>query len=165
MGLYSSPTLYLPAFVVSLQIEQLVLWVAAVLALIYVLRIIRLARDGIIYAIRGLLSSGIIGAGLAFLVLRETGNQETAAVVAILSGVAAAQLTPARSRYIPKRVRRAAIAKFEATGQKYDSKVHDLDHIVPFARGGGHTVDNLRVVDRRKNRSRGKKMPGIRDVL
>lgn len=165
MTLHCASGVFLVALAAPLQVEQLVLWVAALLGLIYVLRLIRLARDGIVYALRGVVLSGIVGAVLAVLVSRETGNQDAAAIVGVLAAVASAQLIPARSRYIPKRVRRATIAKFEATGQKYDPKIHDLDHIVPFARGGGHSTDNLRVVDRRKNRSRGKKLPGLRDVL
>jgi hypothetical protein len=68
--------------------------------------------------------------------------------------------TPGRSRHIPTRVRRKKIADYELrTGKKYNSHTVELDHNIPFSRGGSHTGDNLRVVEKRKNRSKGAKSP------
>lgn len=69
-----------------------------------------------------------------------------------------------RSRWIPVAKRRKAIAKWETrTGKRFDPKTYEIDHIVPFARGGWHTGDNLRVVRRDANRRKGGKEPTLED--
>jgi hypothetical protein len=72
---------------------------------------------------------------------------------------------PRTGRGIPKSVRRNVIARYEATGKKFDPKLHDMDHIVPFSKGGDHSEENLRVVDRSTNRRRGAEMPKFRDLI
>ncbi len=63
-------------------------------------------------------------------------------------------------RYIPRSVRRKVIKRFEsATGQKYNSRDLEIDHVVPFSKGGSSTEDNLRVIPRRENRAKGAKSP------
>ena len=37
----------------------------------------------------------------------------------------------------------------------------ELDHIVPYSKGGQHTVDNLRVLCKPCNRRKGASMPGV----
>ncbi len=65
-----------------------------------------------------------------------------------------------RSRHVPRIERRKAIARFErGTGERYDPRLYDIDHVVPFSRGGSNTADNLRVVSRSKNRSKGARSP------
>jgi 5-methylcytosine-specific restriction endonuclease McrA len=49
-------------------------------------------------------------------------------------------------------------------GEKYDSRKHHIDHVWPFSGGGSHTVDNLRVIERRKNLRKGAKRPRIREM-
>lgn len=57
-------------------------------------------------------------------------------------------------------VRRRVVAKWVAsTGKKYDSRTHEIDHIVPYSKGGGETEDNLRVIEKKKNRSKGARGP------
>jgi hypothetical protein len=70
---------------------------------------------------------------------------------------------PSRKRYIPKALRREVIARFEQKGGKFDPQRHELDHIVPFSKGGDHSLTNLRVIEKSINRSRGSKMPKLRD--
>jgi hypothetical protein len=82
----------------------------------------------------------------------------------LLGGIVAAlivtQRMPARSRHIPASVRRRKIAEHELrTGKKFSLRKHELDHHIAFSRGGSHTEDNLRVVERKKNRSKGAKSP------
>jgi hypothetical protein len=61
-----------------------------------------------------------------------------------------------RSRRIPTGVHRKVIANWETrTGRRYDPKVYEIDHKVPFARHGSHTMDNLRVIRRDANRRKG----------
>ena len=65
-----------------------------------------------------------------------------------------------RSRHVRRAERRKAIARFEReTGQKYNQRRHDIDHVVPFSRGGNNTADNLRVMPRSQNRSKGARSP------
>lgn len=78
------------------------------------------------------------------------------AIVGILGGALIFATGPKRPRYISKLVRREVIVKWEReTGRKYNRRIHDIDHIVPFSRGGSHTADNLRVLEKDKNRSKG----------
>jgi hypothetical protein len=69
-----------------------------------------------------------------------------------------------RSRHIPAKVRRRVIAR-DLKGEKYDPAKHHVDHIWPYARGGGHTPDNLRVIEKEKNLRKGRKPPGLLDWL
>ncbi len=84
-------------------------------------------------------------------------------VMAILAGLVCALLVdrsaPSRSRYIPKSERRKAIARFEMTGRKFNPQTHEIDHVVPFSKGGSSTADNLEVIPRSKNRGKGAKSP------
>ena len=69
-----------------------------------------------------------------------------------------------RSRRIPEARRRRTIEKWETrTGQKFDPKTHEIDHIVPFAKGGWHTPDNLRVMRKDANRRKGHREPSLAD--
>ena len=69
-------------------------------------------------------------------------------------------LIESRSRTIPLAHRRKVIAKWELeTGQKFTPGVHEIDHIIPFAKGGDHAVYNLRVIPLKENRTKGKKSP------
>lgn len=84
-------------------------------------------------------------------------------LVALLAGIVCALIVavrvPKRSRYIPKAERRKAIAKFEVRGRRFNPRIHEIDHVVPFSRGGSNTADNLRVVERERNRSKSAKSP------
>jgi hypothetical protein len=67
-----------------------------------------------------------------------------------------------RSRRIPSEMRRKVIEEWEArSGKHFDPTVQELDHKIPFAKGGGHTMDNLRVV--RKDANRRKAEPTLED--
>ena len=66
--------------------------------------------------------------------------------------------TKPESRHIPARVRRKKEAEFVLkTGKKFDRKKYELDHEVPWSSGGGHHESNIRVVEKKKNRSKGAK--------
>lgn len=98
--------------------------------------------------------------GVAYL-LSQAGRTP---IESLLGGVVAAlivnQMTPSRSRYVPASVKRKKIREYELeTGKKYNPRKHELDHIIPFSKGGSHTEDNLRLVEKRKNRSKGAKSP------
>lgn len=81
--------------------------------------------------------------------------------VALIGGLIIGRLLVpgSTSRYIPARERRKAIARYELSGRKYNSRRHDIDHRVPFSRGGNSSADNLRVTDRHTNRSKKDRSP------
>lgn len=86
--------------------------------------------------------------------------QPAAAIAAGIVGFLLYARRPSRKRGTKAQVRRRVIAKWVAsTGKKYDSRTHEIDHIVPFAKGGGETEDNLRVIEKKANRSKGAKSP------
>jgi len=68
-----------------------------------------------------------------------------------------------RSRYVSKATKRAVIAR-DLKGEKFDPKRHHVDHVWPFSRGGSHTTDNLRVIEKEKNLQKGAKRPRLRDM-
>lgn len=116
-------------------------------------------REGIRHRLRSVLRVELAYLIVAFLLVKAGQSP----VVAILAGFVCALLVdrsaPGRRRYIPKSERRKAIARFELTGRKFNPRVHDLDHVIPFSKGGSSTADNLRVTERRKNRAKGAKSP------
>jgi 5-methylcytosine-specific restriction endonuclease McrA len=69
---------------------------------------------------------------------------------------------PNRGRAIPKRIRQVVIER-DLQGAKFDATIHHIDHIVPFSKGGDHSLLNLRILPKRDNLSRGAKMPTMRD--
>jgi len=71
---------------------------------------------------------------------------------------------PKRDRRILPAVRRAVIAR-DLRGERFDSRIHHIDHVVPFSKGGDHSPENLRVVSRSRNLQKGARMPRLRDLL
>jgi hypothetical protein len=68
------------------------------------------------------------------------------------------------SRKIPQHIRQAVIQKYEErTGKSFDPATEEIDHMVPFSKGGGHTKDNLWVVTKKFNRGKGNNMPLFQD--
>jgi hypothetical protein len=71
-----------------------------------------------------------------------------------------------RSRKIPIHIRRAVIERHVAvTGRPFDSTIEEIDHMLPFNKGGGHTKDNLWVVPRKINRAKGDTTPMLEEWL
>lgn len=137
---------------------------AGAVLLVYFLKVLRGARAGILWNL-DLLARAYLVFLLMFVLALALGRTQTeAALFGVVMAAFVIMGSRKRSRYIPKRVRRKAIARFEAeTGERYDSRIHHLDHIVPFSRGGGQTEDNLRVVPKGKNLRKGRKLPRLRD--
>lgn len=71
---------------------------------------------------------------------------------------------PKRERRIPTSIRRAVIAR-DLRGKEFDPRIHHIDHIVPFSKGGDHSMENLRVLSRGRNLQRGTRMPKLKDLL
>jgi hypothetical protein len=73
---------------------------------------------------------------------------------------------PKRGRRPPRTIRDQVIERdLSSKGLKWDSAKYHIDHIVPFSRGGDHSLRNLRVVEKRKNLRKGDRMPGVREFL
>lgn len=139
-----------------MSLESLIL-VAIAVAVLYALR---LRREAIRHVLRSLaIISGVFILALAYGRSAEWG-EEKSFIAAILAAVVVDGFMRRRSRYIPRSERRKAIARFEAaTGKRFNSRIHEFDHVVPFSKGGSGTADNLRVVRREENRSKGAKSP------
>jgi hypothetical protein len=150
----------------ALDLERIEVLILAAAVLFYAVLPLWAARDGIAWNIRrGTVA--IIGAALVHQIAIAKGIQPGGAFfVALVCGWVAAQMVPARSRHIPTHVKRRVIREYESrTGKKYNPREVELDHIMPFSRGGSHTADNLRAIEKAKNRRKGAKRPGVRDWL
>jgi len=107
------------------------------------------------YRVGTLLAYAIVGV----IALKFT-DPKTAILVALLVyAVILVRWRPRHSRYVSRRDRRKVIARFEKSGECYDPKKHEIDHIVPHSRGGMSTADNLKVIPRAANRSKSAKTP------
>jgi hypothetical protein len=134
--------------------------IVAFIVIIVVLASIRRRREAIRHRIRRILIVEGVYIGVAYGV-SQLGRTT---VESLLGGVVAAlivnQMMPGRSRHIPSSVRRRKIAEYELrTGKKFNPSKHEIDHEVPFSRGGSHTHDNLRVIEKARNRSKGATSP------
>ena len=144
----------------TLDQERLLYIVAGLIAFGFLWR----RREAIAHALRGTLIA-LICAALTYLLLWKGGlSPLTAYVGALVVGVLIRRLQPARSRHISARVKRQVIAKFEKEkGETFNRRIHELDHVHPYSRGGGNAEDNVQVLPRKKNRSKGAK-PGWRGM-
>lgn len=147
--------------------SNLILVIAIVLALptYYWLQVARRKQNVIRFKVRRIcLYLAVVMIGIAIIPQYGYTTLE-AGIFSIAAGTALAFILirpPSNSRRIPAKVRREVIAR-DLKGEPFDPNVHDIDHIVPFSKGGDHTVENLRVVHRSENRRRGAKMPTLKD--
>lgn len=143
------------------NIDAIIFFVGALVCL-YWLRALRLAREGARLFLRNLLKAVVVFcfSVVILTVMRTQTNlspsqeQVVAAIVAFVFFVR--WQSQKRSRYTSTSVKRAVIAR-DLKGEKYDGKKHHIDHVWPFARGGSHTTDNLRVIEKKKNLKKGAK--------
>src|SRR5260221_9303358 len=123
---------------------------------LYWLRALRLAREGARLFLRNLVKAVMVFCLLmAALSATRQQTQLVSSQEQLIAGFVAIVFfgqsqNRKRSRYISKSTRRAVIAR-DLKGEEYDSQKHHIDHVWPFARGGSHTADNLRVIAKRKN--------------
>lgn len=117
-------------------------------------------RDTLLVTIRYLLQV-VIAATLTFIVATRFVPPPQPVFMALIAElVVGIYCRPRpRSRYIPRSERRKVIARFERSGERYDPKKHEIDHVVPHARGGVSKADNLRVILRERNRAKSDRSP------
>jgi fatty acid desaturase len=113
-------------------------------------------REAIAHTVRQV-TVAVVCAFIAFLLLWKGGLSPLAAYIAALVVVVLIRRAqPLRSRYISARTKRQAIAKWEKeTGQTFNRRLHELDHLLAHSRGGGNAEDNIQVLTRKQNRSKG----------
>jgi len=146
-----------------------IIFIAGTVFCLYLLRALRLARQGARLFLRNLAGTVLVFC-VAMLILtairlqtnlQPRQEQIIAGVVAFVFFVRVQGKR--RTRYIPKATRRAVIER-DLKGEKFDPKKHHVDHVWPFSRGGSHTTDNLRVIEKKKNLRKGAKLPRLRDM-
>jgi hypothetical protein len=146
-----------------------IFFIVGAIVCLYWLRALRLARQGARLFLRNLAKATLVFCLLAMILptlrlrthFQSSQEQVAAGIVAVV--FFARWQGQKRSRYIPKTTRRAVI-KRDLKGEKFDPQKHHVDHVWPFAKGGSHTADNLRVIDKKKNLHKGAKRPRMRDM-
>jgi hypothetical protein len=142
-----------------------VLLVVVGVGVLYSLKAIRLSRDWVRSVLRLFVLGGLTG--IAYYLWRGKASGYSVQAYILLFGFGALLFLPGkRSRYIPAAVKREVIARdFKGREHEYDPRKHHLDHKWAFSRRGGHTTDNLRVIDKQANLKKGKKRPGLWDMF
>jgi hypothetical protein len=137
-----------------------VLHVVGFVIVFFVLLSLRRRREAIAHAMRRIFLAELTYLVVTVLMVKAGRTPLESLLAGVLCGLVVNGRIPGRSRHVPSSVRRKKIAEYELrTGKKFNASKHELDHEVPFSRGGSHTEDNLRVVAKRKNRSKGAKAP------
>ena len=103
----------------------------------------------------------------AFLTTSRTGDDTWIYLFLLIVILAVLGARKKRSRAIPVKSKRLALAKFfqehysdaERSNKKLRLRDYEFDHIRPFSRGGTHDSENIRVIPKTENRRKGAKMP------
>jgi hypothetical protein len=146
-----------------------IIFIVGAVVCLYWLRALRLAREGARLSLRNLAKAVLV---FCFLIVmfptvrlkthfQPSQEQIIAGFVALIAF--GRWQGKKRSRYIPRSTRRAVIER-DLKGEKFDREKHHIDHVWPFSRGGSHTTDNLRVIEKKKNLRKGAKRPRLRDM-
>ena len=146
-----------------------IIFIVGAVVCLYWLRALRLARQGARLFLRNL-ASAVLAFCIVIAILTTIRLQTRfqPAQEQIIAGFVAlvffGQLQgKKRTRYIPKATRRAVIER-DMKGEKFDAEKHHIDHVWPFSKGGSHTTDNLRVIEKKRNLRKGAKRPRMRDM-
>ena len=106
--------------------------------------------------LRHLVAAGAVGALTLFVAEQVEAIRNVAPLISVMAALLVYATRPRRGRYTRASVKRQKIAEWQLrTGKKFNPRTHELDHIVPFSQGGSHTADNLEVVEKKRNRSKG----------
>ncbi len=146
---------------------NLVAVIGAAVFLWYGYQVLSRKQQRIRFKIQKFIVSIIFYVTAALLLTRQGLPSLETAMISLLVGFGASWLlvsAPKQHRRIPTDVRRIVIARdLTSKGLKWDARKYHIDHVVPFSRGGDNSVRNLRVIEKEKNLSKGRKMPGLRD--
>jgi hypothetical protein len=138
---------------------MLLIMVAMAVAPLILLSVYR-RRQGIRHFVKRVVLADVVYFSVAIVLLKAGQTPGLSVLAGLVCGLLVTLLIPRRRRYVPQSERRKAIARFEyKTGRKYNARTHEIDHVVPFTKGGSHTADNLQVIERGKNRTKGAKSP------
>jgi hypothetical protein len=141
------------------QSQQLLI-VIVFIASLPILLGLRRRREAIRHKVRGVIILEGLYLGVAYVMLHNGQQPLTSILAGLVLALVASKYMKPRSRHTPDHVKRRARAEFELkTGTKFNPKKHEYDHDVPFSRGGSHTPDNIRVVKKKRNRSKGATSP------
>lgn len=140
-------------------------WVIAAFLIFYVVSVAIRMREGIGYILRVLLIA-FVSYWIARAVLPAFhAEPQWIPFLSLAAAFIVLFMIPQRSRYVRKGVRRKVIERHIRRGGTFDPKEHEIDHVVAFSIFGGNTAENLRVLPRKANRRKGKKMPKLTDLL
>ncbi len=132
-----------------MPINSRILYLIAAVAVFLVLVSLRRRREAIRHAMRRVFFAEAAYLLVVYLMVQAGRTALEAILAGVLSGFVVNQMTPSRSRHVPATVRRRKIAEYELrSGKKFNPRKHELDHEVPFSRGGSHTEDNLVVTEK-----------------
>jgi hypothetical protein len=137
----------------------------AAVSVLYVLKAIRLSRESLHPIFKRFAIGFLIG--LLYYVQwgKPTGDKPINNGI-FFGVVTAAVFHQKRRRYYSRKLRDQVITRhFKDRKHEYDTKKHHIDHKVAFAKGGSHTLDNLRIMDRTKNPKKGAKWPSLWDMF
>lgn len=133
----------------------------------YGVQVARRRRQQVGFKLRRIAVGMALYVGVIGVLLKAGFSPLEAISFGFLSALAGAPLfvsPPKRDRRIPSSVRRAVIAR-DLKGERFDSRLHHIDHIVPFSKGGDHSTENLRVLSRSRNLQKAARMPRLKDLL
>lgn len=148
---------------------HIILVVLALVGTWYLYQITSRKKERLRYSLKWLGVAEVCYLGAATILGRQHLAPLESIVFAMLVGVGCAELLvrrPRRDRRIPKPIRQQVIARdLTSKGLKWDSTKYHLDHVVPFSRGGDHSVRNIRVLEKERNIRKGNRMPKLWDFL
>jgi len=147
---------------------EAILFALFLFACIYWVRALHLAREGAGFILQNLIHAAIVFVVAFFLfgaAQRQTNMLQEQRVVfaGLIALVFLIVEGKTRSRHIPRSIRKAVIAR-DLKGARFNPRKHHIDHVWPFSRGGSHTSDNLRVMNKKENMKKGSKRPRFRDM-
>jgi HNH endonuclease len=156
-----------PVTITGIPLIDWIVFLAGYIALLrlclYWMLYIHRAREGVWQGVENIATGLIVFCFFMAVLISAHLEPSSAAPISMIIGLlATAIFSERRSRYVPVAVRRVVIAR-DLKGKPFDSSKHHIDHIVPFSRGGSHTIDNLRVTTKGDNLKKGRKRPRLRD--
>jgi hypothetical protein len=163
------------AWLVSMNkvIHEIPLWVWVISVLIavpkayFMLQVGRRKKNHLAFRVRRVVVCLSSYLGGIFILMKLGYKPVEAIAFSFVLGVAAGFFfvrLPVRNRTIPAHIKRAVLHR-DLKGERFDSKIHHIDHIVPFSKGGDHSVANLRVISKTENLRRGARMPRWRELM